>query len=229
LARWVNQIYVAFEAAKKYFNPDKTYVTGNPIRREFSLARKYANYSEFGLAPNLVTLTITGGSQGAHAINMAMLDALGQLEPLADKLQIIHQTGSEDYEQVKKRYEKSLIKSLVRPYFEEISKVYGITDLMLCRAGGMTIAEITVCGLPAILIPFPFATADHQRFNAQAMVDAGAAVLLLENELSGELLARTIIEILNNSRLEEMAEASRKIGKPDATQTIAKMIFERLT
>lgn len=209
-------------------NPEHhIHVTGNPIRSEFGSAKENADYSEFGLASDRLTLTITGGSLGAHAINMAVLDALDQLEPLADKLQIIHQTGPEDYEQVRKRYERSKFKSLVRPYFDEIPKVYGLTDLMVCRAGGMTIAEISACGLPAILIPFPFATADHQRFNAQAMVDAGAAVLLLEDKLSGELLAQKIIEILNDpKRFEEMSDASKMIGKPDAAQKIAEMIFE---
>lgn len=226
LARWADDIHVALEAAKNCFNSNKVYVTGNPIRSEFSLAKRHADYSEFDLNPDLTTITITGGSQGAHAINMAVLDALKQLEPLVDKLQIIHQTGQEDYEQIKKRYEKSPVKSLVRPYFEKIWKVYGITDLMVCRAGGMTISEITACGLPAILIPFPFATADHQRANAQAMVDADAAVLLLEDKLSGELLAQTIIEILNDpERLKEMAKASSKIGEPDAAQKIANMVL----
>ena len=232
LARWVNQIHIALEAAKKYFDSDKVYVTGNPIRSEFGTlrglraAKRNANYGEFELDPNRTTLTITGGSQGAHAINMAVLDALDRFEPLADRLQIIHQTGPEDYEQVKKRYERSPIKNLVCPYFDELPKVYGLTDLIICRAGGMTVAEITACGLPAILIPFPFATADHQRFNAQAMVDADAAVLLLEDELSGERLAQTITKILNNTkRFKKMSEASKKIGKPYAAQKIAKMAF----
>lgn len=228
LARWVDEIHVALEAAKKYFEPHKTHVTGNPIRSEFGSAKENTRYSEFGLKPSLTTITITGGSQGAHAINMSVLKALEQLETMADKIQIIHQTGPEDYEQVKRCYQKSSIRSLVRSYFDEIPKVYGITDLVICRAGGMTISEITACGLPAILVPFPYATAEHQRFNAQAMVDAGAAVMILEDRLSGELLAQKITEILNDQkRFKEMTEASKNVSKPDAAYKIAKMIFER--
>jgi len=227
LSRWVNQIYLSLKAAEKYFQPEKCYVTGNPIRSEFGAAKEKANYSELGMNPELITLTVTGGSLGAHAINMAMLDTLDRLKQYSDRLQIIHQTGAEDFEEVKKQYENSPIKSLVRPYFDEIPKVYGITDIVVCRSGGMTVSEITACGLPAILIPFPYATADHQRFNAQAMVDAGAAVLFLEDELSGELLAKTIIEVIDNpERFKKMSEASRKIGKPDAAQKIAEMVIK---
>jgi UDP-N-acetylglucosamine--N-acetylmuramyl-(pentapeptide) pyrophosphoryl-undecaprenol N-acetylglucosamine transferase len=272
----------------------KVRVTGNPIRREIRLlseakmkeARwqdgKMARwqppcplaplYAKFGLESGEKTVFVMGGSQGAHPINAAMIEALNffqndnpqtpttPLPPLIrgikgdeqftppllkaksplppfikggnggifSKLQIIHQTGQDDYELVKSEYAKRAanIKNLVQPYFENIPEIYALADLMVCRTGAMTIAEITAYGLPAILIPYPHSTGGHQLINAQAMASKGAAIIINDAELTGEILAKNIIDLLENERrLVQMATASKSLGKPNAAEVIAKAVL----
>jgi UDP-N-acetylglucosamine--N-acetylmuramyl-(pentapeptide) pyrophosphoryl-undecaprenol N-acetylglucosamine transferase len=149
-------------------------------------------------------------------------------EQFVSKIQIIHQTGQDDYELVKSEYAKRAanIKNLVQPYFENIPEIYALTDLMVCRTGAMTIAEITAYGLPAILIPYPYSTGGHQRINAQAMESRGAGIIINDAELTGEFLAKNIIDLLENERrLEQMATASKSLGKPNAAEVIAKAVL----
>lgn len=253
LGRWVDEIHVSFEEAAEYFNADKVRVTGNPIRREIRiLSEAKAStrmFATFGLRSGKKTVFVMGGSQGAHPINVAMVEALNhlvdrklktstneingnkefQLEPFAAKLQIIHQTGQDDYELVKSEYTKreTKITSLVQPYFENIPQIYALADLMVCRTGAMTIAEITAYGLPAILIPYPHSTADHQRINAQAMASKGAAIIINDAELTGEILAQKLIDLLfNEPRLGQMAAASKSLGRPNAAEEIAQAILK---
>jgi len=260
LGRLVDEIHVAFEEAAEHFKVDKVRVTGNPIRREIRvLAQRRHTYGEarsgtqvplphqmfakFGLESGKKTVFVMGGSQGAHPINVAMIEALNRLadhkakpdvskanglEPLPSKLQIIHQTGQDDYELVKSEYTKreTNITNLVQPYFENIPEIYALADLMICRTGAMTIAEITAYGLPAILIPYPYSTGDHQLINAQAMANKGAAIIINEAELTGEILAKKLIDLLENEQqLEQMAAASRSLGKPRAAEEIAQAIL----
>jgi len=258
LGRFVDEIHVAFEEAVDYFEAAKSTtrlipeggskggkvrVTGNPIRREIRLLSEaktkearwqegFSNaplYAKFGLESGKKTVFVMGGSQGAHPINVAIIEALNTLEPFASKLQIIHQTGQDDYELVKSEYAKRVanIKNLVQPYFENIPEIYALADLMICRTGAMTIAEITAYGLPAILIPYPHSTGGHQLINAQAMANKGAGIIINDAELTGELLAKKLIELLKDEqRLEQMAAASKSLGKPKAAEVIAKAILK---
>ncbi|MFQ6041758.1 MAG: undecaprenyldiphospho-muramoylpentapeptide beta-N-acetylglucosaminyltransferase [Candidatus Poribacteria bacterium] len=257
LGRFVDEIHVSFEKAAEYFNADKVRVTGNPIRREIRLLSEAAidtvanqrylpprnqMFAKFGLDSGKKTVFVMGGSQGAHPINVAMIEALKRfqkrthdeaempsgLEPFAAKLQIIHQTGQDDYELVKSEYARmeTKITNLVQPYFENIPRIYALADLMICRTGAMTIAEITAYGLPAILIPYPHSTGDHQRINAQAMVSEGAAIIINDSELTGEVLAQELIDLLfDEQRLGEMAAASKRLGKPRAAEEIAQAVL----
>lgn len=260
LGRLVDEIHVAFEEAAEYFKIDKVRVTGNPIRREIRvLAQRRHTYGEaragtqapiphqmfakFGLEGGNKTVFVMGGSQGAHPINIAMIEALNhladhkakpdvskanRLESSTSKLQIIHQTGPDDYELVKSEYAKIKpnIANLVQPYFENIPEIYALANLMICRTGAMTIAEITAYGLPAILIPYPYSTGGHQLINAQAMANKGAAIIINEAELTGEILAKNLIDLLENKQtLEQMAAASRILGKPHAAEEIAQAVL----
>jgi UDP-N-acetylglucosamine--N-acetylmuramyl-(pentapeptide) pyrophosphoryl-undecaprenol N-acetylglucosamine transferase len=223
--RWARRVFLGFEEAAGWFDRAKTTVTGNPIRFHKPLSRQLVA-EQLKLDVNLKTLFVMGGSQGASAINEAMIAALPSLEGIADKVQIIHQTGDRDHGRVLEAYRRTPLRYLVRPFFDEMYPLYSIADLMLCRAGGMTIAEITAFGIPAVLVPFARATNDHQTLNAMSLQQRGAGVVIPERELSPERLARTIKGIiLDEARLSEMSHASRLLGNPLAAKMIADSIL----
>ena len=172
------------------FSSQSSQGTGNPIRRTIgAIKRSNVTYERFALDANLKTVMVMGGSQGAHTINKMVTDALDKLATLNQQLQIIHQTGEKDYQEVTDAYKRSPLRHLVQPYFDSIESVYSVVDLMICRAGGMTISEVTACGIPAIFIPLPTAAANHQKLNAQAVADRGAGVVLNEQSTTGNDIA----------------------------------------
>jgi UDP-N-acetylglucosamine--N-acetylmuramyl-(pentapeptide) pyrophosphoryl-undecaprenol N-acetylglucosamine transferase len=227
LARWAKTIYLAFETAARHFPADRTMVTGNPIRRTIGMAaRTRGIYDSLGLDPERKTVFVMGGSQGAQAINQNVADALEDLASVQQHLQFVHQTGKADYEVVKTRYQQSSLRHVVQPYFDPIETIYSIADLMVCRAGGMTIAEITACGIPAIFIPLPTAAGDHQRLNAQAVTEAGGALVLDQPTLTGRKLANEIIRIMDAPEEQQrMASQSRQLGNPHAGEEIAQSVI----
>ena len=227
LARWAKKAYLAFPSAARGFPVEIAKITGNPIRPQIaSYNRSSATYEEFGLSPNLKTIFILGGSQGAHAINQAVIKMLPELATFHQHLQLIHQTGKTDYQHVREHYVGSPLKHHVQPYFDSIGEIYGITDLMVCRAGGMTISEITACGIPAIFIPLPSTPGNNQELNAQVLSDSGAGVVLNQQTLTGRLLAKQITTIIENPRKQQqMSHASRQFGNPRASEEIAKSIL----
>lgn len=226
LGRWAKFVYLAFESAVIYFPVRVAKVTGNPIRRSIgAIKRSNATYERFGLDTNLKTVLVMGGSQGAHTINIMVMDALVKLAPLNQQLQIIHQTGEKDYQKVTEAYKNSPLRHLVQPYFDSIESVYSIVDLMICRAGGMTISEVTACGIPAIFIPLPTATANHQKMNARAVADRGGGVVLNEQTMTGNDIADWTIQIISDSaKLQRMTIAARQLGNPKAGEEIASSI-----
>ena len=227
LARWAKAIYLAFETAETHFPAGKTTVIGNPIRRTIGRVERICEtYDSLGLDPKRKTVFVMGGSQGAQAINQNVTEALNDLTPVHQHLQFVHQTGKADYEVVKTRYQQSSLRHVVQPYFDPIETIYSIADLMVCRAGGMTIAETTACGIPAIFIPLPTAAGDHQRLNAQAATEAGGGVMLDQPTLTGRKLANEIIRIMSNPEEQQrMADQSRKLGNPRAGEEIAQSII----
>lgn len=226
LGRLVNRIYLSFEESREFFDTEKVKVTGNPVRDEIlSLADQPA-------APNeaeTFTILIVGGSQGAHAINQAVVDALPLIKGV-DGLQFVHQTGPEDEANIKEAYVKMGLDAIVSAFFSDMAKQYQQADLIICRAGATTVAEITVVGKAAIFIPFPFAADDHQTQNAQALVDAGAAEMIRQEDLDGPAIAK-LIQGYNENRvlLLDMAAKARALGRPDAARVIVDDIFEQLT
>lgn len=239
LARWAKAVYLAMEPVKARLKVAPTgivEVTGNPIRPALSAyPRREATYSKFGLSPNRKTVFVMGGSQGAHAINKAMGAALPQLSAFADRLQVVHQTGATDAEAVQAAYQaqqtlssKSDKKFLyrVQPFFDAVEEVYSIADVMVCRAGGMTVSEVTACGIPAIFIPLPAQTGNNQVLNAQTIASAGAAVVLEQHILTAEVLVEHLIRMTTNEKTyQQMVTASRVLGKPHASDDIAKSIY----
>jgi UDP-N-acetylglucosamine--N-acetylmuramyl-(pentapeptide) pyrophosphoryl-undecaprenol N-acetylglucosamine transferase len=163
---------------------------------------------------------VVGGSQGAHAINLAMMDALPRIQQRV-KIRIIHQTGAADQDKVKAAYDKTGIDAEVKAFFNDMASRYGQADLVVCRAGATTVAELTALGKAALFIPYPFAADNHQEINARSMVDHGAALMVLERDLSGADLAGRIDRFTTRpDLLAEMASRSRALGKPDAAQAI---------
>ncbi len=213
LARFVKAAALSFEEAKKYFG-EKAEITGNPVRAEF-----------FDIPikePAGVThIFITGGSQGARAVNDAMIGALPLLAEEKDRLTFTHQTGENDFEKVRVAYEKSGLKAEVKPFIDQMVPEFISADLVICRSGATTVAELAAAGKPAIMIPFPYASDDHQRKNAEAVERGGAGRMILQAELTSERLAQEILWLANDpQQLLRMAEAGKKLGHPDAAARV---------
>jgi UDP-N-acetylglucosamine--N-acetylmuramyl-(pentapeptide) pyrophosphoryl-undecaprenol N-acetylglucosamine transferase len=213
----VSMAAVQFEKTCHYFN--RCRVTGVPVRQDFFTVNGSSKCAE---CPP--TFLVFGGSQGAHAINQAVMESLEALKRELPKLHIIHQLGERDYEAAQAAYLRVDFSAELYPFINDMPGAFRKADLLLCRSGASTVAEITASGKPAILVPFPAATDDHQTRNAEALVNAGAAVLLKESELTPEKLVETVRELLGNRvRLAEMAEAARKLAHPNAAGEIAAM------
>jgi UDP-N-acetylglucosamine--N-acetylmuramyl-(pentapeptide) pyrophosphoryl-undecaprenol N-acetylglucosamine transferase len=195
-------------------------VTGVPVRQEFFRVPPLAGAAEDGPP----TLLVFGGSQGAAAINRVVMEALPSLICEVPGVHVIHQTGQRDYNHAQAVYLQSGISAEVYPFIEEMPAAFGRADLILCRSGASTVAEITAAGRPVIFVPFPKATDDHQRRNAEVLAHAGAALLLPEPELTSQHLVATVAGLLRDRpRLLAMAQAARRLSHPDAAREIARM------
>ena len=233
LARWADVAYLAMEsvrASNAFRRTTRIEITGNPIRPAIAaFPRREETYRRFGLHPERKTIFVMGGSQGAHAINEAMVAALPHLAEYADQIQIVHQTGAMEVEKVQNLYGQILASEFlycVKPFFDTVEEIYSIADVMVCRAGGMTIAEVTACGIPAIFIPLPSQTGNNQVLNAHTVAEAGAAVVLEQGTFTVETLVKNLTNMtLEGSTRERMVTASRALGKPDASDAIAKSIL----
>ncbi len=223
--KWFSQrIFVSFEEAKKYFPEGKTVVTGNPIRKEFlaSLSKKRGEMKK----KDRLTLLIFGGSAGAHRINQAMIEALSQLEGMRSSLKIIHQTGKEDLGAVSKAYLEKGFDATVKPFFEDMAAWYQLSDLVICRSGASTVAELAVSGKAALLIPYPYAAHNHQFINAKKLVDLGAAKMVLDRELSGDVIAQAILHLYHHPEERAgMEESIRRLGRPRAAEEIVDQCY----
>jgi UDP-N-acetylglucosamine--N-acetylmuramyl-(pentapeptide) pyrophosphoryl-undecaprenol N-acetylglucosamine transferase len=216
LGRWAERICLSFVEAESAFHSGATIVTGNPVR---------AGMAECpGLSDGPLQLLVFGGSRGARAINNAMLAALPLLAPLRGQLSILHQTGSDDQERIAAGYrEAGWDEAEVVSFINDMAAAYRRSHLVLCRAGATTIAELTACGRPAVLVPFPFAAGDHQSANARALARQGAALLLEQKTMTGDVLGQLLLGLLEDRpRLESMAAIARSLGKPQAAELILK-------
>ncbi len=222
LARFVDKAAVSFEASLPFFR-GKGVVVGNPVRREFfEIPRRHRE-------PGRFSILVFGGSQGAHAINEAMVAALPGLESMREKLSITHQTGEPDFEIVRKAYGDSALagQTNVKRYIDDMVTSFAEADLVICRAGATTTAELIAAGKASIMIPFPLAADDHQRKNAEALETAGAAKMILQSDLSGKRLAAEIGQMVDDqSAITMMEEASRRLARGDAAAAVVDMIEE---
>ena len=226
LARIADEVHLSFVEARSYFTrTDHLKVSGNPVRAHILSGDRGAGLAEFGLTPGRPTIFVFGGSRGAHRINEAALDAMRRLKDRVD-VQFILQTGREDFEWARKIVETEHLPARVVPFLQRIHMAYAAADLVVCRSGAMTLAEIAVCGTPAILVPYPHAADDHQAVNAANLVDRGAAAMILDRELTGERLAKEIAHLLaDRQTLSRMSANLRLFARPDAAERIAKSLM----
>jgi UDP-N-acetylglucosamine--N-acetylmuramyl-(pentapeptide) pyrophosphoryl-undecaprenol N-acetylglucosamine transferase len=225
--RWLNlvatEVHISFLESRGYFRrKNNLRVSGNPIRRSLLQQDRSSAYESFGLDPEKRTLFVFGGSRGASSINRAMEGALEHLKQMPS-LQVIWQTGAEDFEAMQSRFRSFPIKVRVFAYLEAIEKAYAVADIAVCRAGAMTIAELTACGIASILVPYPHATRDHQTHNARGLVDRDAALVIADKDLTPETLAKKIESLLRDEpRLRRLGRNARAFARVDAAQRIAR-------
>jgi UDP-N-acetylglucosamine--N-acetylmuramyl-(pentapeptide) pyrophosphoryl-undecaprenol N-acetylglucosamine transferase len=212
LARWVERVFTSYAGSAEFFCRARIVETGNPVRwQRLPAIAKQEKFS----------LLVFGGSAGARRINYAVVDALKQLADLKDAFFITHQTGESDYPAIREAYAGLPFDAKVMPFIEAMDEAYALADLVLCRAGATTVAELTAFGKAAILVPYPYAIYDHQRGNARALAERGAAEMILDQDLNGALLAEKIRGYLSDRvRIARMAQAAREMGRPDAAARI---------
>ena len=221
LARVVRAAAVNFDAALIYF-PRTGFVAGNPVRPEFFPAQNEELNDKTSVPRDAARVLIFGGSQGAHAINVAMVEAASRLAASGIRLAITHQTGERDLDLVRAAYQRAGLEARVEAYIYEIDREMKAAAVVIARAGATTLAELAASGTPAILVPLPNATDDHQRKNADVVAGAGAAVVIDERGLNGDTLAAAISSLVSDAqRRREMSVAARQLARPDAAQRIA--------
>ena len=222
LGRVARTVFISFEGSEVYFSKTSTVLSGNPIRSELlNVPTRRPN--------GRLSLLITGGSQGSHRINQTMVEALELLGDLKDQLYVIHQTGQQDYQHIRSYYDRMPFQAAVQPFIDNMGEAYREADLVIARAGATTIAEITVIGKPAILIPYPFAARNHQEKNARFLEERGAAKVLVEQELTSHALADAIKDSYEHpEELALMRKRAAELGRPHAAEYIAGIIQEYL-
>jgi UDP-N-acetylglucosamine--N-acetylmuramyl-(pentapeptide) pyrophosphoryl-undecaprenol N-acetylglucosamine transferase len=223
LAPWVTQVAVTFPGTIARLK-GRGVVTGNPVRRAFTrIAPRPAGVS-------VRSLLVFGGSQGSRALNRAVVADLPALASQRDRLRIVHQTGEAALAEVTAAYRAAGFteqQADVRAFIREMPEAFAAADLIVCRSGATTVAELTAAGRPALLVPFPAAAHDHQTFNARRLAEAGAAVVVPEAELSGGRLAAAVTELLGDpARLERMAHAAHEAARPGAAAHLADLCLE---
>ena len=228
LSRWASEVHIHFTESRRYFKDrGKLRLSGNPVRIRIPEGRGLKTLQKYRLHPDRRTVLILGGSQGAHSLNQAFIDMLPHFRNDRD-VQFVIQTGKQDYTLVLNSVRDSAVRVVVKSFLHQIEEIYGVTNLVLARAGAMTVSEISACGLPSILVPYPHAADDHQTANARALSDKGAAVLLKDQDLSGERMAQEIRKLLAEpGRLREMGRFAYSLSRPDAARRIAESV-ERL-
>jgi UDP-N-acetylglucosamine--N-acetylmuramyl-(pentapeptide) pyrophosphoryl-undecaprenol N-acetylglucosamine transferase len=225
LGKIADKVAVSFKDSAKYFRKEKVEVTGNMIREEICQPQEEISKDP----PGPFHVLVLGGSQGAHSINVAMVEALESLASKKENIHITHQTGESDYETVKQEYENSGFSHDVRPFIDDMADQYRKASLVVCRAGATTLAEVTACGKVSVLIPYPHAAHNHQEKNAQVLNSANAGELVLDRELSGPRIAKSIIGAMEDpERLEEMGKNSYQLGNRDATEKVRQICMDLL-
>ncbi len=238
LSRFASKVFITLEESARYFPSATTQMTGNPLRRQILDMVEKAKppqppFIKGGSCPPPLQgegrggdgvafhLFIFGGSQGAHAINSAITEALPLLKESPIRLLITHQTGEKDYAEVAAAYRDAGVEANVTPFISDMAAEYASADLIICRAGATTIAEVTACGKACLFIPFPHAVDDHQRRNAEALLKKDACFMMLERELSGKTVAESILTLANDPALVSLTgDLAYSLARLDAARII---------
>ncbi|MCD5076517.1 undecaprenyldiphospho-muramoylpentapeptide beta-N-acetylglucosaminyltransferase [Enterococcus gallinarum] len=228
LTRYVDKIAIAFQDAAHYFPDKKTVLVGNPRGQEVKNSQKSAILASYDLDPKKKTVLVFGGSQGALKINQAIIEAI----PIFAKkdYQLLYASGDRYYQEIEEKIgmSKDAFPNIsIRPYIDQMAEVMANSDLLIGRAGATSIAEFTALGLPAILIPSPYVTNDHQTKNAQSLVNAGAVKMIADNELNSQNLIECVDAIMSDENVRmEMAKASKEQGIGDASERLFRLVQE---
>lgn len=216
LARLVKKVFIAFEESYRFFPKERTFLTGNPVRRT---VRERAAVARTG--GERFCLLVLGGSQGARSINRSMVEALATLAPLRERLEVIHQTGFADVAWVEEAYAQKQFRARVCAFITDMAEAYLPADLVIARAGAITVSEVLVWGKPALYIPYPYAAYNHQEVNARVVAEQGAARIVLDKDLTGERLGTTVIELLQHpEELRRMGTRARALARPEAAKAV---------
>ncbi|HOK10401.1 MAG TPA: undecaprenyldiphospho-muramoylpentapeptide beta-N-acetylglucosaminyltransferase [Candidatus Hydrogenedens sp.] len=230
LAKKAKKVFLSFPLVEnlpeEIYDPKKFIITGNPVRHAFITPPSREEIcTQLGFNPQQKTILVMGGSQGAHTINLAVSDMLNKLEP--NEFQIIWITGHNDYDKYKNHASQSKVPLKMYPFYEDMADLMSASDLLVARSGASTLAEITVLAKPSILIPFPYATDNHQEHNARSIENAGAGEVILDKDCSADSLLPRIRKILNDpTLLENMSNSAKKLARPLASETIAEEIIK---
>ncbi len=226
LAHKADRIYLSYSETVGNYPDERAIVVGNPVRSGFiDPPDKNTAREALGLSPDLPTVLVCGGSQGAHTINVALMEALSNIPN--DLIQVIWMTGKSDFLMARTHALKVASDIRTFPYIDDMPQAFAAADLIVSRAGASSTAEIAAMAKPSLLIPYPHATDNHQEQNARAFEDKGAAVCILDKELSGELLKSTMLGILNDTeRLDRMSQAARTFAKPVAAESIVEDLMQ---
>jgi UDP-N-acetylglucosamine--N-acetylmuramyl-(pentapeptide) pyrophosphoryl-undecaprenol N-acetylglucosamine transferase len=225
LSRFASEVHVSFDETAAHLPRARTVVvSGNPVRSSFREAERGAARESLGLGAGSRVVFCVGGSRGAHRLNQAVAGAAERLRDLG--VELVAQTGSDDEETVASAARAAGLRAVVRAFFDDIAAAYAASDIVVSRAGATAIAELTLVGRPSVLVPYPHATEGHQMKNARALEAAGAAVVVQDSEFTSDALAslaRGLIEDVG--RLRAMADAARKLARPDAADRVARAIL----
>ena len=231
LSRFVSCIAMGTKEAAEHFPKGKRVFTGNPIREEVMKARSEDGKKMFGLDPKAKTVLVSGGSRGARSINRAMIGVLAHYAGRSG-VQILHVTGKVGYDETLENLREAGVdlsaagNLFIEPYLYNMPQALACADVAVFRAGAIGIAELTARGVPSVLVPYPFAAANHQEMNARAIASAGAARMILDRELTAERLLSVLAELLSeDAKLKRMAKAAKKLGRPKAADEIASRVI----
>ena len=236
LARFVRKIAAGYGESREYFNnPKKVVITGNPIRPEIVSTKRLDGIKTMSLRSTRKTLLVFGASQGSKKINNVMLEAICSIKDMRG-LQVIWVTGHHDYDRITAQIngERGIEKAsygniIIKPYIDNMEYAYAACDYVICRGGAISLAEITARGIPAIVVPYPYATDNHQEHNARALSKHGAAFMILDKDLTAEKLMENVKLLVENpQKVKEMKRSSHAMGKPNATEKIVNLINEML-
>jgi UDP-N-acetylglucosamine--N-acetylmuramyl-(pentapeptide) pyrophosphoryl-undecaprenol N-acetylglucosamine transferase len=221
LCHFADLVAATYQESISFFPRDKTFLTGNPVRKRVFSKETADAYSALGLHKDRFSILIFGGSLGATAINHALTEALHYLLDLRQNIQFVHQTGEKDLKSVTEAYKRLGFHGTVLPFIYRMSDAYTVADLVICRAGATTLSEIASIGKAAILVPYPHAASNHQEFNARKLEDMGAAKVILDRHLTGEVTAKAIRQLYDHpDKRKEMQKASKAFGRTDAAEKI---------